>query len=368
MRIEVEIDFQFNMGSTAQLENVTVQPSAQSNVANPAQIISSEGAQGFKGFHFADTLGEWPATANGTYKYYKEEGYKGFLSRNLSKEDFTTDVSLNFYLRNQIPDFIFITFDNVCNEYATRMRIKNNKNSNTMIINNRSYKAMIPLKWLGTISVTDLIITIDILEWNKTFKGVKITKLSTNYIGNYTGGEIINLVCSENLLDKQLNISAGICEQYADIKLYDRDQLLRQFARQEILLEQRTVTIKAISDNEMPYILGTYYVDEWQVDSNSSEVNLICTDIFKALENIFITPLPIAMRSVDAMLQTIFGQANIAGWRYIDSTTETYCKNIKTPNSWFYIDDLLESLIKVCLLGQLRVYWHIDAFIIARCY
>lgn len=366
MRAQVEINYNFNINS-----DIVSLDSAddQSDVSNIAPVIDtkSKGFRGFKGFHFAKNKNEWPATADGSYRYYSDEGYKGFISRNLSDANGNISVALSVTFAGDVPNAIYITFDQVCNEFATEIFVTNNQNGNTVTVNNRRYVARIALDSL--VLDANPTLTLNIRKWNTPFKSVKITKVSVSYIGIYDTSELLSVESSENLLNQQMQISAGICEQYANVSLYDRSGMLHEFAMLEILLKEQQVSIYAIDDNNnIEYQLGAFNVSAWDVQSNNSIVKLSAIDATQTLDKIYISMLPIKNRTVDDLLTICFAQLKNASWKYIDDDTSTYCKNIKTPNSWCYTGTLLDTLIKVCLLGMLRVYFYIDSFIIARCY
>lgn len=368
MRAQIDIAFQFNPNSNIALRDY--ENTNQANVSKIYFMVNETGSfRGFRGFHFAGTRDQWPAVANGNYLYYPDSGYKGYVSSTLSDAAGNTNVAVSFYIQGDIPDRMFITFDSVCNEYATSMTISNNQNSNVINVSNRRYITEINLQPLNLVQNDNVLLTISVKQWNKPFKNVKITTVSFNYTGIYTENDIIEFECSENLFDKQLKIEAGICEQYADIQIYDRSQLLHEFAMQEVLANEQKVTITIIDDaNDTSYILGTFYVNSWDVKSNSSVVGLNCKDIMLTLDKLNIQAAEVVTRNVHDMLSLVFSALKNTSWKYIDSDTENYCKSITTPNSWFYTDTLMQTLIKICLLGQIRIYWYVDSFIVARCY
>ena len=369
MRTQVEIDFQFNPNSSISLRETELPSGA--NVSNGELIFeeSNYAFKGFKGFHFGDDDHKWPALADGSYKYYGPEGYRGYISQSLTNENRESDVTILFFVDGQVPDRLFISFDQVCNEYATQLLIKNNQNSNQILVNNTRPICSIALENLDVAPADDLQFSVSILKWNKPFKNVKISQISFSYIGVYTENEIINYECSENLFNKQLQIQVGICEQYADIELYDRTELLHEFAYTEILATERKVTIKAIDDRTgVEHILGTYMVNSWDVQSTESTVRVSCSDNSFVFDNVYIPSVEVKTRNVDEMLRLVFSYIKNATFKYIDSETEEYCKSISTPNSWFYSDTALQTLLKICTLGLLRIYWHVDKFIVARCF
>lgn len=369
MRTQVEIAFQFNLNT--QITPPATPVDNQANVSHIAKIYDTKNYayKGFRGFNFAGTKDQWSALADGTYKYYPDTGYNGYMSSTLSAADGTTDIALQFFVGGDVPDTLYLAFDSVCNEYATQLKITNSQNTNVVNVNNISYLVMVPIKSLALTPSTDLSLTVQILKWNKPYKNIKITQISFTYVGVYTGSDIVSFECSENLFDKQLLIRAGICEQFADLKIYDRTNVLHEFAMQEILVADQQVTITAIDDvNSKTYVLGSFFVNNWDVQSTDSTVGISCKDTSLTFDKIYVSAMEVQTRTVDDMLISIFAQLKNNNWQYIDDATATYCKSISTPNNWFYTDTLMSTLIKVCLLGMLRIYWYIDTFIVARCY
>ena len=371
MRTQVSIQFDFNL-NTQLLQPTQGGYSEQANVSHIEKIFENTTYKGFKGFHFAGTPGEWPADASGAYHYYPDEGYQGYISQALSNSSgsFIPPISISFQLLGSAPNEVFIQFDAVCNEFAKDMVVTNSLNSNTMFVSNNSYICRIKLSDMQMPETdSEYTITINIQTWNKPFKSAKITKLSLNFLAVYDGTNLIKYDCSENLFDSNMQIKAGICEQYADIEVYDRSGILHEFAQEEILGNEQNVTITAIDDdtNEQ-WVLGTYLVTDWDVPSTSSRINITSKDNTMTLDRLYVQMLPIKTRTVDELLQLCFAQLKNTSWRYIDEDTAGYCRTIVTPNSWCYTDTLLNTLIKVCLLGMLRIYWYIDSYVVARCY
>lgn len=369
MRAQVEIAFNFNPNTQISAPETF---SEQANVSHAEKIFEDSRFKGFQGFHFAAAKGEWPADASGMYHYYPDEGYKGFISRGMSNEEgtFSSSISIQVQIDGDMPNELFIQFDAICNEFATQMKVTSNQNSNTMLVNNSKYVCKIALDSLNLVSQEETtILSIELLKWNKAFKGVKITRISVNYVGVYDASELISFECSENLLNAQMQVSAGVCEQYADVEIYDRSGMLHELATDEILNGEQNITVLAIDDEaNSTEILGVYSIGDWDVPSTSSRVKLSAKDNSSTLDELYVSMLPIKDRDVDELLNLCFSQLKNTSWKYIDEDTKTYCKSIITPNSWCYTGTLLETLVKVCLLGMLRIYWYVDSYIVARCY
>lgn len=374
MRALIEIEYLMANTQVEEVDDSLTSPGC--NVSNVVSAtVPSNKFQGYKGFHFAGTVGEWPAIANGDYKYYPDEGYMGFCSQMLSAADGTTNIKIVFTLSGEVPSYINLQFDKVCNEYATEFVISNNQNSNKITVNNVRYRSFVNIEPLNITAAA--VLTLTITKWSKPFKNIKITKITFGFTGQYTDNELESFKCSEQLLDSRFQIKPGVIEQYADISFKDRYGELQDLAVQGFLMDNLTVSIYAIDDQkEDPdnpgqpmYILqGIYKTDTWDVTGTSNSVKLSCKDITRSFETVQVRSVDIQTRNVHEMLALCFGYFPEISWTYIDTDTENYCKSIVTPNSWLYASTLEDTLQKVCNLGMLRCYWFTDRIIVARCY
>jgi hypothetical protein len=369
MRVHVKIDF--NIGQdTAFSVDPTLQSSG-ANVSNVSKIVESNYTyRGFKGFQFAQNYDEYPAIADGSYKYFPDEGYKGYMSASLSKADGTFDSNpiLVVTSTGAIPEYLYIQFDSTVNIYAKKFRITTNVNSNAIVVNNMSSNLLISLDSLNLPTDQSTIrIYVEFISINKPYQSLRITQLNGSFIGYYTGNELKSVENSEQSFDSQMQISPGLVEQYADIVIYDRDNSIHTLAKNAKLSDEFKVTIEAINQNGDSQIIGSYITYDWDVESNKSEVSLQCIDNNKLLDSIYIDTQALKTRTVNQLLTLIFSTVGLS-WEYIDSTTKTYCQNISVPNSWWYKSTARELLDKVCTLGQLRVYSYLGTFIVVRCY
>ena len=273
------------------------------------------------------------------------------------------------YVRTN-PKHLHITFDPTCNEYAVNFTLANSQNSNVIsITNNTKTTVAIPLASMNLSDTSDgVLIAITITKWSAPYASIKITSISTYYVGVTFGSDLKSFSCSENVFNAQMGIQPGICEQYADLDIYDRNNVIHNLALEGGLSTGGGVVLQAIDDDtNITYELGAYSVDAWNVPATSSTVSITCKDKSVLFEKINISSLPVTTRSVDNMLDILFTQAGLP-WDYIDSDTLYYCMSIVTPDSWFYMSSLYELLNKVCALGMLRIYWYLDKFIVARCW
>lgn len=365
MRVKVVIDFGNTTGTQFEAlpENWPEQINVQAE-ADIAEMLHNDGSRGYRGFQFNSTK------LDGSYKFFDLTGYPGIITRQMSDAYgvFASPVEIDFTVNTQSPKIIWISFDSMCKEYATKFSIVQKAMGwHIDIEDNKATVIGVPMAAL--LIPTGATLTLQIHEWSKPNASAKVTKISPYSKAEYTGKDLIDFVCSENLLDSNLAIQSGICEQYADVSVYDRDSMLHACAYNDILVDDYKVVIYALNDaTHDQYTLGTYYVSDWDINGSSTEVGISSIDISYIFDKINVPAVPIKDRTVDDMLTLFFGYAQDVNWKYFDDETAEYCKSIMTPDSWFRAGTLRELLNKICAIGMLRIYWYINKFIVARCW
>lgn len=195
---------------------------------------------------------------------------------------------------------------------------------------------------------------------------IKIT-FNDGSIKELNDSNIVSFTCSENLTDANVSITPGICEQYADIKIYDRDGYFHNKSMNSTL-DEATVEIK-IKDvtNNIVVDLGTYITSKWFIEGDNSIIDVRCKDTSFLLEYIMIPASEIADRNIKDFLDIIFNTLPNFTFQFLDDETSSRCNQITVPNSWYNQTNLLELLNKVCSLGMLRMFYKQGTFYIARC-
>lgn len=195
---------------------------------------------------------------------------------------------------------------------------------------------------------------------------IKIKFISDNSEMSFNGSQLISFTCSENIMDSNLDLNPGICEQYANLEIYDKDNLLRRKGLNGKLHSDDLVTIIGISsDSEI--VLGDYLVEEWKIENDNSIIKVTCRDTSYKLDKVNVPRTTISNRSVDELLNMVFGSAPQMTWTYLDSPTSERCKNIKIPGSWYSASDLKTLLENICVVGMLRIYYFNGTFFVGRC-
>lgn len=367
MRIQVKVNFKEKDVANVFLDEATLP--MQTNVSNSNAVVEGL-SSGYKGFQLTANNANPISRLDGSTRLYPDTGYSGLITEELSGADGSCDTVVPFILTGNVPENLYLNFDSVTKEYAVDFTITNNVTSYAITVtNNTSVLLVLPLKDLNLpVALSNAIFTLRITKWSKPNSSIKITRLSTYYLAIYTGTDLKSVANSENLLDSQMQVTSGICEQYADVSVYDRYGVLRKFALTNKLTPDHVLSISAIDDaNGFSYEMGSYIISDWNFDSISSTVGITCRDKSYLFEKINIERSVIADRTLDELINILFAQASGMSWRYQDSETQARCKAIVIPNSWYQASDLYTMLNKICALGMLRIYWYIDAFIVGRC-
>lgn len=339
------------------------------NVSNVDALISGT-YNGYKGFQLSSDRSNPISTLDGSTQFYPASGYPGIITREVSDADGSCNTIIPFTLAGSLPKNLYLDFDDVSKEYAVDFTLSSVVASQDIIVKgNTSTRVILPLDDMQPPAMlNNVVFTLTITKWSKPNASIKITKLSTYYFNAFTGRDLKSVNNSENLFDSQMQIVPGICEQYADISVYDRYGILRKLALENELTPDHVLSIAAIDDSDgTEYALGNYIISDWNFDGISSTVGISARDKSYLFEKINIERAMIADRTLNELLGIMFAQAAGMPWRYQDDATRERCNAITVPNSWYHASDLYTMLNKLCALGMLRIYWYIDTFIVGRC-
>lgn len=366
MRTQVTIKFKENTGTSLEFRDLEL-PSA-SNVSKVKSILNNT-SRGARGFQLSKRRGEPVSTLDGSYGYFASDGYAGYLSSEIcgATGSFSTALELDFYVAGNRPDYLYVVFDTVAQEYATRFMLRS-PSVTLSVSNNTSVICRLPVRSLNMPTTGEgIVMTLVINKWSKPYKSAKVTLISKNFVGVFVGSDLKSVACSENTLDEQMSLSPGIIAQYADISLYDRQGFIHRLAEEGALLQEADVAVEAVDDDGTTHALGTYLVSTWDVPATSSTVSVDCTDVTATLERLDVPQQPVEDRTLHDMLTLLFQYIRNASWMYYDDETEKYCKRIMTPDSWFKAESVYVLLNKICSLGMLRIYWQVNTYVVARC-
>ena len=360
MRKQINIKYTLSPGAFLSLEDTA---SSLANVSN-MEKLSVENATGYRGFHLSAARGEYAAILDGTYGAYSDEGYAGYVSSILAGNDgtFEQPLALTFSVTfDATLPTICITFDRACRQYATRFELFNESTGKSIVVAENKYvTALVKTTqdfWDGT---TTGKLTLLIHAWSKAHSNGRVTVLSLNYDGVYTGKDVLKCTCSENLLDANTTPQPGMCEQYADVEIYDRDNVLHTIKE----LEDADVDIYDVTDAGELIDQGGYKITDPQIDDMSASVKFSCKDVSSTFDRVNIPALSIADRSAHDLFTLAFSYAGNIPWRYYSKYYEGVCKDTITPDCWAYASNLQEFLHKICTLSDMRVYYHKRTFVV----
>lgn len=310
------------------------------NVSNPSRILIPNNTNTVKGFQLSSSNVKL-STLNSTRTFFGPRGFSGYLSTNSQQGTILLTAT------GGTISTLYIVFDKATGEYAKTIKV-----NDTTIANDKVEK-LISFPEASAVTLT-------FTNWSAANATPKVTSITILPTLTLTGTDLLNFKCSENLLDSDLQINPGICEQYADIEIYDRGNVFHDLAQEGFLDDDVDVSIN--TDN---YALGIYIASDWDIEIDNSVVGITCRDRSYLFEKILIQRADIAQRTIDDLLNILFSQANIA-WNYLDNETQTRCQSITIPNNWFAASDLKTLLDKICSLGMLRMYWSLNTFYVGR--
>lgn len=372
MRTQIEVSLGDNVGTTIRWGTLDDPDyfAEGANVSNRNKVFEQKTASGFSGFQLSANENEVTSTLNGAYKAFDTEGYPGYISRKLSREDGYVEELLPFCIFGSLPEYLIITFDEVTNEYATRMVLTchSPQSSAEVDITNDETQCIIPLSEFSDVDVsTGVEFSLFIHTWSRSYSSIKVSYLSAGIDYFFNSNKIVDFQCSENAYDSNMSLSPGICEQFADIRLYDSQDILRNRLLKTSGEYNWKISIKSIDDtNNKTYVLGTYDLSEWEADTDTSLLTLLCRDPSRLFSKIEIPRVQVKTRTLNDFIMLMFQHTKFS-YKYADEETLLRCEQIKVPNSW-YIEEYLDVMLRnICDIGLLRIYWYIDKFIITRC-
>ena len=361
MRVQIDVNFE---SSATNYFQVTSLPDVV-NVAHTEDLDNAR-IKGAKGFQLSPNRANIVCTLNNEYNFFSAKGYRGILTRVLSDSNGELQdlPVITYAMGGNTLSTLYITFDHVSKEYATEILLTVDGNSWTLV--NDAVNMSIDMQQYAVLSDKFIDIQIAILKWSKPHASVKISQIALSPSIIFSENAIQDFTCSENMVAGQAYTQPGIIEQYAEIRLYDREGYIRKLTKDNSLFTNAKVNM-LVYDGDTPESIGSYKVNSWDINLTDTNVKILCGDFSAEFNDIIVNSINVAkVRTVDDMLKLLFLYARNYQWRYYSDTDAQYCKSIHTPNSWFRKGTLHEQLTKVCTLGMLCIYWYVDTFIVKR--
>lgn len=175
----------------------------------------------------------------------------------------------------------------------------------------------------------------------------------------FTGSNIVSINCGENIMDAQMSLTPGICEQYCDCVVKDPTGVLLGYANAEDLCE---VTIWADAIN-----LGFYTHALFEAEDSLANVSVRGSDPSSIFDKKSLKMFPTQDYSIDTLL-TKFFQTSDLRFAYANELSRRHCTQTIIPSGYILPGTMKEVLKKICTTGMLRIYFVQGVFYVTRCF
>lgn len=349
------------------IDEVTMQNA--SNVSNDYGPLNAYGSnKPFKGFFLMSSANDKPvATLDGSFKCFGSNGYDGAVGGVFYADDTSYTYTAYTVQFSTVPKSgCTIVLDPSGAPQVSQITVVNffpsgAEQSTIDVAVDPAYPVINIMS--GIITGNLIQVKFHMSDYNANYF-TKILYISPNITAVYRGTDLIRYECSEHLLDAQLTFTPGICEQYINATLYDRNNLLQQLAAQNKLTANKIIKVYAV-DDDLRQQIGEYYSVDWDVRNCESEVGLTGSDGFSYLNNLEYTSYSVSGKTVHKMLSDAFNYSN-ASWRYINDDVQLLCNVIVTPACEYPNTDIISLLEEICRVAMLRIYYYNGSFIVAQ--
>lgn len=179
--------------------------------------------------------------------------------------------------------------------------------------------------------------------------------------------ELKEVVFPCNLMDADLSLSPGVCEQHASVSFYDRNKIIKERFTSGLSTEA-TVTISTYGSDGSLVESVSYTSADYKLENDDDYVTINCADRTRMFKDINVSRAPVEQRTVASLLETFFALLPLdSDWAYLDQETQSRCENIVVPDCWYTEGSLYDFLNKICVLGLLRIFCRSNKFFVARC-
>ena len=368
------IDIQLTKKSDNSLSFTEVFPEKNwSNNVSYIYAVLNERATDFRGFQLSLADNHPISTLDGTHKLfgkYADAFISGVLpsSGDLNREKLIARFKFKVNYGDTLSH-LYITYDGTSHVFARCIRVSKLVGGILTPVNFYfdEYKNICILDVSALNLIKDDVIWVDFYDCNDATQTIKITRITDALVEMLFPNSIVSEEYSEHLYDSQLRINPGLITQYADLTLYDRKGILRELALQELLALDVPVHTGTALDTSLGYRYeydNTYFVEDWDISADSSEINVTCRDKSYIMQNTMLQSVGIEQRTVNDMLSLVFKQIG-KSWSYLDDYTKSLCYNVIVPDNWFKEVTLYDALQKICITCLLHVYMLNDTFVVA---
>lgn len=267
--------------------------------------------------------------------------YDGYIGT--TKSDSEGNVS-DFYiiLSGEGIARIKINFDDIKNQYATRMAI----NGAIVANNNFSFNYELPTPIDN--------VTIQILNWNIPNAFIKITSITTALTLEYTERKgLQEIIRGSQMIDDNTLPKFGIISNYGSIRVIDKDLKIENLANQNLLETEKDVRI--YFNNKL---IGTYLTNNFTKDGNMVDIEL--KDKLLALQDIYIDKHYIGNVGLETAFSILINQLEKSEY-YFETFTQTRISNALenisvTQDLFIERSSLWELLNKICQIIGMRMW------------
>lgn len=188
--------------------------------------------------------------------------------------------------------------------------------------------------------------------------------LTSDIIDKDYEDEIISIEYSENILDSNLSVNPGICEQYANVSFKDSGKFIRNLALNNALEAYDTILSIHKIDNGNDVVDAEFSVYDWDIDMCRESIKINGRDPSYQFNDISVSVSQLRNTNVYNLIVELFSYVN---YTYeFEQYVQVYCKNMYLPNNFYKANTLYELLNKICQLALLRIYWYKNRFVIGR--
>lgn len=323
--------------------------------------------QGKKGFHLSggsvDNLTKEVSGCllDGTYEFYKNEelSYKGIMGNALTNENYEFEKSQYIDIKttdeNSSISSLFVYFDNVAVEYATKLSFSNainvdgtpnNEYTSSTLITNSNLVFIYNFGELSTLKS----IRLNFLKWSKKNSLLKILKITTGYTGNYTDENLMKLDFSLNKVNVEDELRFGISSNSGVLQVFDNNKMISLLYKKELIYKNIMLSITVDGTQQ-----GIYFINEKSSEKGSDIWEFDFVDNFMLIQNIKRPMMSLENRNVKQIVDYVLSGIGInISW---EIEAMEYCENIQIPKSYFLANQTLyDLLLKCCQIGLLRIY------------
>lgn len=263
--------------------DIEVTGTIDESISNPTNLTGDDNVLGKKGFHlnggyYDNVLQQDVGTLmNGTYTLYDENKmYNGLVGTEMSNDNYEFDTPQYLTISTTEPNTyiksLFIYFDNVAGEIATRLSFSNpvpstatNVNPATIYANNK----YIFMHSFGENSELTSV-RVNFLEWSKKNATVKILKVKTGYTATYDPFTIRDIYYTKDKFSDTDNLKFGVTPQEATLKINDYDGMIMDLYNSDLIFKNIQVQVYIDGNLECNYIIDSKSsdntIDYWTFD------------------------------------------------------------------------------------------------------